>query len=200
MQLIVISSAAHIAGEAAIVNNLFDVGMSRFHLRKPGNDAYQTRTMLDKINPVFYNRIALHQDHGIAHEYGIKRLHYTEKMRIQATADDLDDRRAKGYLLSTSAHEPSVLPVLSAFDYLFFSPVFHSLSKTGYRSSLPPGFHINKRDIKPLVIGLGGIEAQHLPAIKAMGFDGAAVLGAIWAEPGKAVRTFENLLNIIKTI
>lgn len=200
MQLIVISSVEHIAGEAAIVNDLFDTGMSRFHLRKPGNSAHQTRTMLDEINPAFYNRIALHQDHGVAHEYGINRLHYTEQMRIQATADDLEDRRAKGYILSTSAHEPSVLPALSAFDYLFFGPVFHSLSKPGYHGNLPPEFQLNKGDMKPLVIGLGGVEAHHLPAIKAMGFDGAAVLGAIWIKPEKAVRTFENLLNITKTI
>lgn len=200
MQLIVISSAEHIAGEATIVNDLFDAGMSRFHLRKPGHGTLQIRTMLDKIDPAFYNRIALHQDHEIAHEYGIKRLHYTEQMRNQATADSLDDRRAKGYILSTSVHEPSIIPVLSTFDYLFFSPVFHSLSKPGYRSSLPLGFRLNKGDINPLVIGLGGIEAQHLPAIKTMGFDGAAVLGAIWTMPEKAVQTFKNLQNIIEMI
>ncbi|MBS7562941.1 thiamine phosphate synthase [Mucilaginibacter sp. Bleaf8] len=193
MQLIVISSADNIAGEAAIINSLFNAGLTRFHLRKPGNSIAETCALLNGINPVFYDRIGLHQHHALAPTYGITRLHYTEQMRMQTTASALKSQQKNGYKLSTSIHDAQLIPSLTAFDYVFIGPVFDSLSKPGYRSSMRPDFQLNNKPAGPQVIALGGVQHHHLLTVKVMGFNGAAVLGAIWNHPEKAIQTFEQL-------
>lgn len=193
MQLIVISNPEGFSGEAAVINHLFGAGMSRFHLRKPGSSAGEFGALLDRIDPAFYPRIALHQHHGLAQTYGINRLHYTEEARRQASANVIESKVQRGYLLSTSVHEVQHLSSPGPFEYVFFGPVFNSISKPGYRSVVKPGFRIKPAPGRPLVIALGGIEAGHLPAVKEMGFDGAAVLGTIWQQPEKAIEIFTLL-------
>jgi len=201
MQLIVISSPEKVADEAAIINGLFQAGLSRLHLRKPGSNQQQLCTLLDGIDHAFYNRIALHQHHELGQAYGITRLHYPEQVRKKMMQYEWEDQYAKGHSLSTSMHDFEGIATLTAFDYLFFGPVFNSLSKPGYNSRLPLGFSLEKRpDIKPQVMAIGGIEPQNIPTAKAMGFDGIAVLGAIWGQPEKAISTFENLQDTINTI
>lgn len=200
MQLIVISGTEDIADEAAIINDLFQAGLLRLHLRKPGSTLQQVRVLLDGIDAAFYNRIALHQHHGLASEYGITRQHYPEHMRVQTMSDELIGQRAKGYTLSTSVHDLQAIASLAGFDYAFLGPVFNSLSKPGYNSTLQFGFSLNKQDVKPEIIAIGGIEPQKISTIKAMGFDGIAVLGTIWGQPEKAVRTFESLQDTINRI
>lgn len=193
MQLIVISNPEDFNGEAAVINSLFRAGMFCFHLRKPGSSAGQLCALLDGIDPAFYPRIALHQHHGLAGTYGITRLHYTEEGRKRASEDVLESKIQQGYLLSTSVHEIQHLSSPGPFEYVFFGPVFNSISKPGYRSVVKPGFRIKPAPGRPLVIALGGIEAGHLPAVKEMGFDGAAVLGTIWQQPEKAIEIFTLL-------
>jgi thiamine-phosphate pyrophosphorylase len=99
----------------------------------------------------------------------------------------------KGFILSTSIHDITQLPELKHFDYAFYGPVFDSISKPGYQSKLSADFKLDKTDIKPKVIALGGIQIANLTMNKPMGFDGAAVLGIVWNEPNKAVKHYNQL-------
>lgn len=62
----------------------------------------------------------------------------------------------------------------AGLDYITLSPVFDSISKPGYTSvefgPLPSGV---------TVIGLGGVTTDRAVQLKARGFAGAAMLGAI---------------------
>jgi thiamine-phosphate pyrophosphorylase len=193
MQLIVISNSKAVANEAAVLNQLFNAGLTCFHLRKPGSCAVKTKELLDGIEPAFYPRIALHQHHELAQAYGIRRLHYTEEARQKTTPETLETQKDNGYKLSTSIHDVQLIPSLAIFNYVFWGPVFPSLSKPGYQSKITEGFRLKKESEKPLVIALGGITPDHLQTVKAMGFDGAGVLGAIWNQPEKALETFTKL-------
>lgn len=193
MQLFVISSAVDIGCEAAIINCLFSAGLCRFHLRKPESSAKQICALLNGIDDAFYRRIALHQHHELASAYGITGLHYTERSRKQTTPETLESQRAQGYQLSTSIHDPQLVSSLTSFEYVFYGPVFNSISKPGYQSCIKPGFKLNKEHSCPAIIAIGGIEVQHLQTVRAIGFDGAAVLGAIWGQPEKAEQTFKYL-------
>lgn len=200
MQLIVVSSAEDVADEPDIINALFNAGLCRFHLRKPLSSVQKVCALLNNVNPVFYHRIALHQHHEVAQTYGITRLHYTEQARKQTSPELLELQKAEGYKLSTSIHNMQLLPSLTVFDYAFFGPVFDSLSKPGYQSCIGADFRLNKQSAQPEVIALGGVEAQHLPQLKTMRFDGAAVLGTIWNQPQKALQTFEQLKSSITAL
>jgi len=106
-------------------------------------------------------------------------------------------QNGEGYVLSTSVHDLNILKTLIGFDYIFFGPVFNSISKPGYKSNLPEGFRIVKNGIKPKVIALGGVEESNLDKVKEMNFDGVAVLGTIWNDPGHAISNFRKLKNYL---
>jgi thiamine-phosphate pyrophosphorylase len=193
MELIVISNPIPVVDETILINNLFMAGLTCFHIRKPGADAKSLRELINGIAPRFYDRIALHQCHELAPEYGIKRLHYTERDRKNTSNKSRAVLKATAYVLSTSIHDLTLLPSLSDFDYTFYGPVFNSLSKPGYRSALPENFKLNKTGIPLKVMAIGGILPANLTTVKAMNFDGAAVLGAIWTQPQQAVTTLKYL-------
>lgn len=193
MELIVISNPVAVADESMIINQLFQSGLKYLHIRKPDSDVKTVRDLMNGIAPLFYDRISLHQFHEIAPDYGITRLHYTEQTRKETSGQKIQVQTDQGYKLSTSIHDTTLLPSLTGFDYVFYGPVFNSLSKPGYQSRLPADFKLNKANTNPRVIALGGVEKSNLLKIRAMNFDGAAVLGTIWNEPEKSLTRFLEL-------
>lgn len=193
MGLIVISNPVKLIDEPNLINQLFIAGLKCFHIRKPDGDKKAISDLIGAIAPQFYDRISLHQFHELAADYGIKRLHYTEQNRDATNSKFLAAQRAMGYILSTSVHNEPLLPSLAQFNYAFYGPVFNSLSKPGYQTTLQENFKLDKGSIKFKVIALGGINISRLQAVEAMNFDGAAVLGALWNEPHKAVDYFYQL-------
>lgn len=149
MELIVISNPVAVADESILINNLFEAGLQCFHIRKPESDVRTVRELIGGIAPLFYNRISLHQFHEIAPDYGIQRLHYTEHYRAGTSPKNREVQKANGYILSTSVHDATLLPGLTDFDYVFFGPVFNSLSKSGYQSTLTTDFKLKKTRSQP---------------------------------------------------
>lgn len=196
MELIVISDPGTVANEAVIINRLFEAGMTRFHLRKPDWNGNQLSNLLKGIDQVFYRNIALHQQHSLTNIFDTMRLHYTEKQRLSTDKEKLNDQQQKGHVLSTSVHHLAEIPLLQCFEYVFFSPVFNSISKPGYQSQLEDGFRLEKMNALPKVIALGGIDESNLTQVREMNFDGAAVLGAIWNDPCQALATFNKLKDL----
>jgi thiamine-phosphate pyrophosphorylase len=193
MELIVISDPGAIANEAQIINRLFEAGLSRFHLRKPGWDIGQCIELLTQIDQSHHHAIACHQHHQLAKVFGMRYLHYPEKDRAKADKFKLNTQTGGGYILSTSVHQLADIPLLTAFEYVFYGPVFNSISKPGYQSILPAGFCLDKNPERPKVIALGGVNESNLDKVTDMNFDGVAVLGAIWSDPQQAVSNFIRL-------
>lgn len=193
MELIVISYTDYVVNEAEIINLLFEAGMERFHLRKPDWDYKQMIALLSQIDQTYHRHIAIHQHHEIAEQFNLKRLHYPERDRFRVSLTKLMDQKEQGYELSTSVHDLDFLQSLGVFDYVFFGPVFNSISKPGYKGQLTDSFRLKKSAVNPQVIALGGIGQYNLGKIKEMNFDGAAALGALWNTPEKAVASFKKL-------
>lgn len=72
---------------------------------------------------------------------------------------------------------------MGEIDYCFLSPIFNSISKPGYTSSLTA-----LTDLQPYlatarypVIALGGVTPDVFPQLADAGFSGAALLGSIFS-------------------
>lgn len=179
--LVVISHALMLDGEAGYINALFDAGMEVFHMRKPSWDRASIARLIYSIDPVYWPRIALHQHHEMASDFGIYRLHLTESRRRQGYEPE-------GYL-STSIHGACELS--DRFQYAFFGPVFDSISKPGYGAvafSFPVG---------PRLIAIGGITPGNAREALQMGFAGVAVLGSLWQKPEDCVEQFKTLRRYV---
>ena len=200
--LVVISSPTAVADEAIIINALFDEGLEVLHLRKPDYGKDEIRSLMEKIKPQYYNRIALHHHHELADDFGINRLHYSEANRPPNPQKGLQQPLAcieaplggLGAFLSTSIHNVEDYKNLSSsFAYTFFGPVFDSISKVGYTSSLSGDFVFPVEPGLPKVIAMGGIDPANIQKAKEMKFDGVAVLGTIWSKPENSISQFKAL-------
>ena len=190
MELIAISDPGFISNELSLLNQLFEAGLPLLHLRKEGLNSAGYAQIIKGIAPVFHPRLVLHQFHELISEFDIHRLHYPEKMRSQ-----MNHFSAK-HINSTSVHQLEDLPTLNGFSYAFLSPVFDSISKTGYKgiaATLPPGFD-KPKTLK--VIALGGVCTGNIGQVSAMGFDGAAIMGALWKHPEQSLETFEKIRSL----
>jgi thiamine-phosphate pyrophosphorylase len=196
MELIVISKPTAVKDEEVILNQLFECGLTIFHLRKPNWSKGSYEKLLNKINPDYLSRIALHQHHDLALDYNINRIHFPEHLRKLMTANSnqlYENLMLEKKVLSTSIHDLSSLNKLNNFDYTFYGPVFNSISKRDYQGVVPDNFRLRKTNLKTKIIALGGIDKSNIGLVKRMNFDGVALLGSIWEEPMKAVETFKKL-------
>ncbi|GLU54551.1 thiamine phosphate synthase [Dyadobacter frigoris] len=201
MKLLAISNPAFFPDEAGLINSLFREGLVCLHIRKPESEENDFKNLLSKINSEFIDRIAIHQHHNLAGEFGIKKLHFTEKERSQTSMEILKNLKSDDFLLSTSIHDLTEIgTLLKYFSYTFFGPVFDSISKAGYKGVLPENFSIKPEINKIPIIGLGGISSENMEKVSEMGFDGAAVLGTLWKETENVVANFRKLREVVNFI
>lgn len=200
MELIIISSPDWRENEANVINALFAAGMHLFHLRKPNSSLSALQSLLDDIEPAYRSLVVMHQHHELCDQFGLPRRHYPEAMQLQHHPAYFADLQRQGITLSSSIHRLDSLSELTAFDYVFFSPVFDSISKRGYNSTLPVDFRLPERYASPRVIALGGVKAGNIVQVKAMNFDGIAVLGAIWDKDGCPIEEFMRIQVAIRQI
>ena len=197
--LIIISNAIAVKNEAQFINDLFYAGLEIFHLRKPEAKEQDIFSLLNNIETKYHAQVSLHQHHHMAEKYGINRLHFTEAKRKQTSSKILSDLKEKGNILSTSIHHISEYAGLSTcFGYTFFGPVFNSISKQGYSSTLSINFEIPLIQNHPLAIAIGGITAANLPDALNMNFAGVAALGTIWQQPEQSIEQFKTLQHAWK--
>jgi thiamine-phosphate pyrophosphorylase len=198
-ELVVISGPAMLAGEAVLIQQLFAEGLEYFHLRKPDADEQAVRALIEAIPAVYHDRIVMHGFFHLMSAYNLRRWHFREEHRVATAVETLAQEKDKGYILSTSVHDLTTLQQLPPlFAYTFFSPVFDSISKQGYKGVADDKFYLSQEYKLVPVIALGGIDAGNIKKAVEMNFDGAAVLGTIWNEPAKAIENFKLLQKEIR--
>ncbi|WP_417885454.1 thiamine phosphate synthase [Zunongwangia sp.] len=178
--LIVISAEKCIENEEFQLKSILDAGLEILHIRKPKVSFEVLKRWLAKFEAEYRCKMVLHQHHELAREFGLKGIHLPEYFRTNLK-ENLDDYitsfQQEKFTVSTSVHQKELLSETLNFDYCFLSPVFNSISKTGYSGKK---FQVN--DLQQQVIALGGIDSAKISAIRKMGFSGAAVLGAVWQQ------------------
>jgi thiamine-phosphate pyrophosphorylase len=171
-------------GEDKIMVNLFNAGVSKFHLRKPDHSPSSIARLLKKIPADYHKRIILHRAYELLNDFDLGGYHHRSDEKLK----DVVGTRSR------SLHKINELQIeTDILDYVFFGPVFHSISKAGHKpkvslSNLSSA--LEKLDMKvrrPLVYALGGIRRNKLSTIVETGFDGVALLGSIWGKPDPVV-------------
>ena len=191
--LIVISAPKPVANEASLINQLFDTGLKHFHLRKEEMDRTDYSEIISNIDPYYYDRLVLHQFHELATVYPVRRFHYKENHRQNTLVSERSSLKNDGIGLSTSIHDLSNLVEAEDFDYVFYGPVFDSLSKLGYLALPSHKLILPVHDNRPKLVAVGGIIETNIEQTLALGFDGVALLGTIWNNPESAVTNFKKI-------
>lgn len=216
----VITSPERLHEEAARINRLMTVA-DVLLLRKPGWTAGEYAVLLEQIHPRYRSRIMIAEQPALLQEYGLMGLHMSERTRQHASPAMLERYLALGVVLSTSIHQPECPGDM--WGHLLLGPVFDSISKPGYggrfrryavnsatvenncngiNSAAVKGDSYTVKDsthslpmsnIPANAIAIGGVKAANVGITRAMGFSGAAVLGAIWQEAGDPVEIYQEI-------
>lgn len=195
MRIIVISAPDFLPGEAEAVTALLEAGAWRVHVRKPAAGSDSIARLLEHIPAALYSRISLHDHHELAARFGVGGVHLNGRNPSVPAGF--------GGLVSRSCHSmEELLEYGSVCDYMFLSPIFDSISKSGYasrfsleeiRRRIVAGSDVatarmdvmssdgNCRSVDwGRVFALGGVCPDNIRLLEEAGFGGAAVLGYIW--------------------
>lgn len=161
------------------------------HIRKPESDEEEVERLLGRLKEsgCDMSRLTIHYNEPLARRYGLGGVHLR--------GEEMEKGAGEGLRKSLSTHSwKEVQQYAGRVDYLFISPLFDSISKPGYRSGLDPKetfCRLEHHDGR--VVALGGISADTMTEVERLGFDGAAVLGAVWSVAGERIDVRKSLKN-----
>ena len=172
--LVIISEPGFFSGEAEALRRLFDGLECRVHLRKPGSAEEDMRRLVESLPEELRPRLTLQEHLQLAPEYGVGGVHPTSRFPEIPPC-------WRG-LVSRSCHSLDEVAACQDADYLFLSPIFDSISKSGYRSAFTDAQLRSASEIDGHVYALGGVRPENFPLLKEYGFGGAALLGHVWRD------------------
>ena len=161
--------------EAEIISEYLQSGaIDFFHIRKPDADLHYTELLINNIDRELHGRLVLHSHYKLADNYNFGGMHLKAGVDIKVDYP---------YLKSRSCHSLLELKTYHfGFNYLFLSPIYNSISKTGYLSNFSLQDSELKREIaKYPVIALGGVDPAKFHELFLSKFAGAAHLGYLWS-------------------
>jgi len=200
LALKVVSSPEDFAGEHEMLEAMGANGLVSLHARKPGKSLAQMERWLLALDADFRARVVVHGFPDLAVAMGLGGCHMPLDWFISKRHEAPEFGEVACW--SVSLHSLEELRQCPAGVHCcFLSPVFDSISKIGYRAAfsgeeLRAGLFMDaaRRDQGPRVFALGGVETENLGLIQSYGFQGAAVLGAVWNAPDP-VGAFDELLR-----
>ncbi|MFD1143472.1 thiamine phosphate synthase [Larkinella insperata] len=162
----------------ASIPALFQAGLSYLYIRQL--DSVELRRQLEKQSLQLYHA-QLILPFSVPNTH-FKR-HWKEFDRLTISSDS--------QAFSSSIHDLTHWPALAGrVEMVFYSPIFPSISKPGYGPTLTLDEQADRiitlrqsTEALPKLIGLGGIQSDNIAQVQQVGFDGAAVLGALWESP-----------------
>lgn len=190
---IAITPVSPFVGEAEAISAILNGGWYAVHLRHPEATIDEMRQIIRQIPSNLHSRLRLHDHFTLAEEFSIGGLHLNRRSP-QAPA-------SFSGTLSRSCHSIAEVAESNDVDYVTLSPIFDSISKSGYKSAFSPAdLSFLKEKHNTLVIALGGITPKNALIAKRLGFDGIAVLGSLFGThpSGEGVAKRLKLFDINK--
>lgn len=145
-----------------------------FHIRKPHTDIEYVLELMRNIPKEYHKRLTLHSHYDLVGSFDFGGVHLKDFPYPKLT----ENKR-----LSKSFHSLEEINDLSmkGLSYAFLSPVFDSISKTGYLSN----FNLSDKAVieknqQYRIIALGGVRPENFRQLSDSKFAGAALLGYLW--------------------
>jgi len=197
---IAISLSEFFPNSPEAVRAMIEAGAEIIHVRKTYASEEELFTWLEQVDPVFYPHLTLHHHPKLVRRCKLGGIHFRYN-----EFDKNFDKSGEIFRRSASCHNWAEVKSLTGYaDYVFLSPIFDSLSKTGYSSAFTEEqlkILLNDPD-RPQVVALGGITVDNIRKIRQWGFEGAAAVGSVWAmKDGRKVdiqQTVKNYLELNK--
>jgi thiamine-phosphate pyrophosphorylase len=188
-RLIVLSHSKKVEDEVKVITSLFENGLQTFHLRKPDYSMRDMRKLIHSIPEKYWNRIIVHSHYELALKMNLKGVHVNKRKRKSKILTGIKlfllRIRKPGLQISTSfSNLSNLFEDTNNYSYVFLSPVFDSISQSGYQGAFSHhNLKIAMDKTKHFVLALGGIKPENIETAKQMGFSGVVLSGYIWESP-----------------
>ena len=206
MKLVIFSSHNNLHSEPKQVVQMFEHGLETLHLRKPSFSLKDLIEYIELIPSEYHDRIVIHTHHKLAKKFNLKGIHFSKVHRnknYNTKLKYLSFRLRFGNILITrSCHKVHKSEENSSrYAYVFLSPMFESISKKSH-GGLFSERHIKKAlaEKKQKVYALGGIDETKFKDLHDLGFDGVALLGAVWNKDQEPLSVYLSARESIKKI
>ena len=206
MKLIVFSSHSNFRSEPKQVVRMFEHGLETLHLRKPDFSSKNLVEYLELIPSEYHDRIVIHSHHKLVKKFNLKGVHFSKVHRdknYNTKLKYLTFRLKFGNILITrSCHKIHKLEEnYNRYTYVFLSPIYESISKKSH-CGLFSERHIKKALTvkKSKVYALGGVEESKFKELNDLGFEGVALLGAIWDTDQEPLNAYLSAKEAIKNL
>lgn len=203
MKLIILSPDTDIPNETTTANRLLDMGAHRLHIRKPHFTTSQYEQYIEQIIPQHRRRLVIHGCYELYSKLKLGGIHLNTAARHNKELwNKLQGIPASA--ISTSFHSwQEITDNTYPYRYVFISPLFDSISKSGYKAGIDISSISNTRKMAekdnkfcPQIVGLGGVAPHNIPQLLQHGYDGAALLGTIWQSPDPVAAFVEVVMAI----
>lgn len=177
--------------EAALIALLITNGWDMVHLRHPNASLNEMRKLIEGIPMRYHRKLRLHGHFELTNHFNLGGIHLNYR-----NPEPPANWQGK---ISKSIHNIDELANDErSYDYVTLSPVFDSISKDGYKAVVDlKKFMQEKPNISTKIIALGGVTGNRVAEIKKYGFDGYAVLGALFKN-AESEEIFKNRMNEFK--
>jgi thiamine-phosphate pyrophosphorylase len=173
--------------ELALVTHFLQCGLHRLHIRKPAFGIDEYGNYITAIPATFHDRLVIHGAYELVQAFPALGIHLRSDDRQDAQLVQRA-RQWRPASCSSSFHSwEEIKEQGDGYEYVFISPVFDSISKKGYKAAIELAEHtllgqwgLQYKKRVPRIVGLGGVDALTVPRLAQAGFEGAALLGAIW--------------------
>ena len=177
MKIIAITSPKVIDEDVYLINTLLNNGIETIHLRKPDSTIDECRNLLAELSAEQRAKIVVHDYSELYFEFSLKGIHVNKNVTTLP----------EGYsgIKTRSCHSfEEIINYKNDYDYLFLSPIFDSISKSGYKSAFSEEMLLKASAdgiIDNKVIALGGVTFDKMPYLRALNFGGVAMLGGVYS-------------------
>ena len=176
MKLIVVTAPTFFVGRRQDYHGTIEEGLDILHLRKPETPAMYSERLLTLIPEKYHKRIITHEHFYLQEEFSLMGIHLN-------TRNPKEPHDYSGHISCTCHSLDEVQNKKHFYDYLFLSPIYNCITKSGVTS----GFTAEElrqagksKVIDSRVMALGGITPDNILEIKDYGFGGAVVMGDLW--------------------
>lgn len=178
--------------EAKLVCSLFELGLERYHLRRPRWTSDRVQSWIKSIPKACRSRIVLHQFPELVEKFDLGGFH------VQAGRSSFPEC-VPATKISVQCREYADFEKLGARCSVFLGPIFPRDDRdltTPTRT--PQEFtaildYWRKHGGNNKIYAFGGISEQNIKICKKAGFDGVAVVGAVWESDKSPLDAFRQL-------
>ena len=176
MKLVLMTKPTFFVEEDKIIASLFDEGLDRLHLYKPGSAPIYAERLLSLLPEDYYRKIMVHDHYYLKSEYNLAGIH------IESPDAPLPDGY-RGHFSRTCMDLDMLKTAKKKSEYVFLKYIFHSQSEKEAEATFTEQqlLEAARRGlIDRHVYALGGMNLDNIRFAKDLGFGGVVICGDLW--------------------